>query len=271
MRNFCVLICTKFVDIVSNMKDIAYLISKMYKDLANTSDPVEQVSLLKGISKLSAIENGEVTSETVDPGPATPPSTYYRQSDLTVADVNAMTDIIIHDFEGTKITKDKSDPGGITLFGLTARDHPNIADKIVSAKLTLEEAKDVFREEYFDKIYGGYQLPRLIAFIAYDARIHGSFESIVDLQNWLRTKGHNITNEGKFGPSTYSAVMSISPDQYRDLVNYLLDHAASSAAKAAKRVRDYQDKHGLPPYDYTNGFTNRLVKRYTQAERVQFA
>lgn len=271
MRNLCILLCTKFSYLVGNVKDIAYLIAKMYKDLANATDPQEQVSLLKGISRLSTIENGEEVSSTVDPGPATPPSTYYRQSDLTVADVDAMTDIIINDFEGTKITKDASDPGGITLFGLTAKDHPNIASKIVSGKLTLDEAKNVFREEYFDKIYGSYQLPKLIAFIAYDARIHGSFESIVDLQNWLRTKGQQVANDGKFGPSTYSAVMSINPDQYKDLVNYLLDHAASSAAKAAQRVRDYQDKHGLPQYNYTRGFTNRLVKRYTQAERVQFA
>ncbi len=53
---------------------------------------------------------------------------------------------------GDKATDDKSDPGKYTKYGISSKAHPDVDVK----NLTLEQAKEIYKREYWDRIANGY-------------------------------------------------------------------------------------------------------------------
>lgn len=162
----------------------------------------------------------------------------------------------------------KHDPGGQTMYGISSRWNPEVADKIKNKTLTIDEAKDIYRRNYWGKIYKINDLPLAIAWILFDAKVHGTNESVKDIQRWINFHGKkDLKLDGVFGPATFNALPTTLNDMV-DLLAYLTEKTQTSAKSAAIRVKNQQEKMGLPVYDYTAGFTNRLQERYSFAETL---
>lgn len=164
----------------------------------------------------------------------------------------------------------KSDPGGTTMYGISSTHNPEVADKIRSKTLTLEEAKEIYFKKYYSTIYSVHKLPIGIAFVVFDAKVHGSYESIIDLQKWLKDNVcPKIAVDGIFGRETGTCVLGIDSSETQTLLNHISDRGVIAAKSAAARVLGYQKKNGLEEYDYTRGFVNRLQHRYAYAVSIQ--
>lgn len=180
----------------------------------------------------------------------------------------AMIEHIIHRFEGPR-SNEKFDPGRATMFGLSERHHPEVRKEIINGTLTKDRAIKIYFDKYYSTIYGIDRIHPAVAFIVLDGRIHGSRESIRDMQTWLsRKSGKSIIADGIFGPKTYNEIKDLTSDELKQMLAYLDQRAFESAANAARRVLDLQAREGLPSYDYTNGFKNRLSKRYSFANTL---
>lgn len=155
-----------------------------------------------------------------------------------------------------------TDPGGATMYGISSRFHPKYAEKIKNKTLTLSEAKKIYKEDYWDTMYRADSVPIVIAWIVFDAKVHGSKESIIDMQNWIKQNTNPaVTADGVFGPNTWKGVPT-SREQLVDLVNFLKKNTKLSAKLAAIRVMNYQKENNKPVKDYTSAFAGRLEDRY---------
>lgn len=92
---------------------------------------------------------------------------------------------------------DPNDPGGETKYGICKRDHPNEDIKA----LTLERAKEIYREKYWNPIKGdAFFWP--LSFFLFDCAVNqGVGVAIKLLQRALRLK-----EDGILGPVTMGAV-----------------------------------------------------------------
>lgn len=164
-----------------------------------------------------------------------------------------------------------SDPGGATMYGISSVHNPKYADKIRKQALTKAEAKMIYKLNYWDPIYKVDSLPLPIAWIVFDTRIHGSLESIKDIQTWI-SKNTNpaISIDGVYGKQTWESLPK-SNAMLADLVSYLLGRAKLSARAAAIRTMDKQKQSGRPVEDFTNGYTKRFTERYSFANSLQNA
>ena len=108
----------------------------------------------------------------------------------------------------------KADLGGATAYGITW-DTLKSAYKsgIVShndiCKLTLDEAKLIYKKNYWDK-FGWEQLEWTVCLCCLDCCInHGGFASI--LQRAAIDCGQSLVVDGKFGPKTFAAIKACEP------------------------------------------------------------
>ena len=108
----------------------------------------------------------------------------------------------------------RADLGGATAYGITwstlkAANKAGIAPHDDICKLTVDEAKVIYRKNFWDK-YGWEQLEWPVCLCCLDCCInHGGFASI--LQRAVIDCGHSIVIDGKFGPKTFSALKACSP------------------------------------------------------------
>lgn len=94
-------------------------------------------------------------------------------------------------------SNDPQDPGGETQWGISKRAHPDVNIKA----LTRNQAIDIYRADYWDKIKGD-QLPAGIAFQVLDAAVnHG----VRVASRWLQASV-GVTADGIIGPATLEAV-----------------------------------------------------------------
>lgn len=75
-------------------------------------------------------------------------------------------------------TNDPDDPGGETKFGIAKKYHPNVDIK----NLTLEQAKEIYRKEYWNKINGD-TLPAPMDIIGFDRSV---LFGTPDVRQWLK-------------------------------------------------------------------------------------
>lgn len=179
-------------------------------------------------------------------------------------------DQIINEFEGG-YADSKSDPGGTTMYGISSRFYPHLTEKIKTRTLTLEEAKRIYYEDYFLKIYRVHSLHPTIAFIILDSKIHGSYESIVDMQEWLNFTFDElppIEEDGIYYRQTFERLSLVEDKQIGSLMSYLDSEISGSSRSAADRVIGYQKANNLPVTDYKAGFTRRLALRYKRAQEI---
>jgi len=102
---------------------------------------------------------------------------------------------------GNIFTDDPDDPGGATKFGISIRfagsihldiDGDGDTDKADIKALTIEHARDIYWEHFWEKIAGGL-LPRGIAYIAFDGAVNqGVHAATIDLQRALGVEDDGI-------------------------------------------------------------------------------
>jgi lysozyme family protein len=92
-----------------------------------------------------------------------------------------------------------------TKFGISAAAYPNVD----IPNLTLEEAKALYRHDYWDRI-GGERLPPSLALLVFDAAINNGTTRAV---SWLQEIAH-VRCDGVVGPETLAAVdrLAVGPD-----------------------------------------------------------
>ena len=133
-----------------------------------------------------------------------------------------------------------ADPGGLTKYGISKRSYPTLD----IAALTLDDAKAIYRRDYWQVVHGD-QLPSGLDLLLLDCAINqGPATAIKLLQRALR-----IRDDGLIGPQTLSAAEAAMPD--------VLD------AFAAERALRYE----LNPNEVTfgRGWYRRLLRMHRHA------
>jgi lysozyme family protein len=91
---------------------------------------------------------------------------------------------------------DKNDPGGATKFGISQRSYPDVDIK----NLTLDQAKEIYRADYWNPVHGD-ELPDPLSHFVFDAAVNqGVSHAIYMLQTALK-----VTTDGKIGEKTIAA------------------------------------------------------------------
>lgn len=96
---------------------------------------------------------------------------------------------------------DPDDPGGETNWGISKRSYPNVDIK----KLTRDQAKEIYRKDFWEKIYAD-QMYDGVAFQSLDFAINsGIGVAIRKLQAAAR-----VPDDGHWGPRTKTAVAAMT-------------------------------------------------------------
>ena len=90
-----------------------------------------------------------------------------------------------------------SDPGGLTNFGIAQRSHPDVDIR----NLTEEGAKEIYREDYWDKIHGDDLAPAVALAVMDYAVNSGTSRSAKTLQKVV-----GAGQDGAIGPNTLKKV-----------------------------------------------------------------
>ena len=99
---------------------------------------------------------------------------------------------------------DKSDPGGLTNWGISQRSYPGIDIR----SLTRERAKEIYRTDFWDKLQAD-KLHPAVAFQLFDGAVnHGIKQSVKLLQRAV-----HVTQDGIMGPKTIAAVRAVKPNE----------------------------------------------------------
>lgn len=99
---------------------------------------------------------------------------------------------------------DDDDLGGATKYGISQRAYPDL----VIQRLTLAQAKDVYRKDYWDKYSVGH-LPPMFRLVVFDALVNqGPTWTTKGLQNLVGTKP-----DGVLGPKTVAAIKAFKDKQ----------------------------------------------------------
>jgi lysozyme family protein len=127
-----------------------------------------------------------------------------------------------------------SDPGGETKYGITKRQYPELD----IANLTVEQAKGIYKRDYWDAISGD-RLPPQIATLVFDCAVNqGPKRAIKFMQTALGTSA-----DGVIGPRTLHAA-------------YVADPAAFATRMNAERALHYAS---LSTFDvFGKGWMRRL-------------
>ncbi len=122
-----------------------------------------------------------------------------------MGDFNRCISLILGEEGG--IENHRKDPGGLTKYGISQRSYPR-AD---IAALTLDDAKAIYRRDYWNPIRGD-ELPSGLDLTLFDGAINqGPITTIGLLQHALQIKV-----DGRLGPITLAASFKAMPDLLDD-------------------------------------------------------
>ncbi len=130
-----------------------------------------------------------------------------------MGDFNRCISLILGEEGG--IENHRKDPGGLTNYGISQRSYP----RLDIAALTLDDAKAIYRRDYWNPIRGD-DLPSGLDLLMLDSAIN---QGVVTAINLLQQALH-ITDDGLLGPQTLAAANSAMP-------NLLDDFAAERALR----------------------------------------
>lgn len=118
---------------------------------------------------------------------------------------DAIIDDIIRREGGSTVTNDPADRGGRTQYGIAERSHPSAW---VDGKVTLEEARDIYRQRYLEAPgFGKIEDPRLRAQLVDFGVNSGPGVAIQKLQEILK-----VDVDGVLGPKTLTAIAAYDPN-----------------------------------------------------------
>lgn len=113
-----------------------------------------------------------------------------------------------------------NDKGGITKFGISSRSYPDID----IANLTKEEAKNIYKRDFWDKYFYKNINNLEVATKFFDLAVNmGHHWACVIMQRALRASGKNVIEDGDFGPKTLDAINNVDST---DLLAALKSEAA---------------------------------------------
>lgn len=145
-------------------------------------------------------------------------------------------------FEGGE-TIDPDDPGRRTKFGLSSRAYPDLDFDT----LTREDAVAIYREDYWERIWGD-QLPGQVAIVLFDAAVNqGVAAAIRMVQREVGT-----VQDGIMGPKTLEAIQSRIHD---DLAVAVAARRAVAYAQMPQRMFEL----------YGFGWMRRVIDAYRTA------
>ena len=155
-----------------------------------------------------------------------------------MGDFHRCIDLVLAEEGG--LSNHAADPGGLTHYGISQRSYPTLD----IAGLTLDDAKALYRRDYWQLLHGD-QLPPGLDLLLLDCAINqGPVTAIKLLQRALR-----IRDDGRIGPETLNAAEAAMPG--------LLD------TFAAERALRYE----LNPNEATfgRGWYRRLLRLHRHA------
>jgi lysozyme family protein len=111
---------------------------------------------------------------------------------------------------GDTVTHDPRDSGGVTKFGISQKAYPELDIE----SLTLEQAKAIYKRDYYDNIWGD-SLPYSIALVVTDFAVNAGLRRAVKaLQRLVE-----VDVDGVFGIDTQTAVRKLDPDGLDRLID----------------------------------------------------
>jgi len=115
---------------------------------------------------------------------------------------------------------DPKDPGGETNYGVSKRAYPNLDIK----NLTLEDAVDIYKRDYWDKAKVKELKPDL-RHIYFDMVVNmGRSRAVKVLQETANSKGSTLNVDGGLGPITIKALKNVELERVRCYrVKYYMD------------------------------------------------
>ena len=106
---------------------------------------------------------------------------------------------------------DPQDPGGETNYGIAKRSHPDIDIK----NLTKEQAKEIYKSEYWDKNKVE-NLPKQLRHIYFDMCVNmGKKRAVKIIQQAANNKGSYLKVDGGLGPATLKATQKVELERVR--------------------------------------------------------
>lgn len=132
------------------------------------------------------------------------------------------------------LVDDPRDIGGLTKFGISKKAYPNLDIE----SLTLEQAKEIYKKDYWDKCRCD-ELPPSFDIAVFDTAVNmGCVKAVILLQKAIREKV-----DGVIGPKTLETVNKAGQDELRRLLLY--------------RLFEYSLSYGY--VHYKNGWFDRLL------------
>lgn len=99
---------------------------------------------------------------------------------------------------------DARDPGGETKFGISKRSYPHLE----IAALTLDQAKAIYRRDYWDRMHAD-ALPARVVMQVFDGAVNSGIETSL---RWLQ-KAVGVAQDGVVGNVTLAAVSAMREDK----------------------------------------------------------
>lgn len=157
-------------------------------------------------------------------------------------------------FEGAR-SNHTWDPGGHTMYGLSAKYNPAIAREIIDGTLTRDQAIAYIYRTYlskFEKISS-----KGLLFYVFDATFSGHRYAVAVLQGFVNVVAKvNLEVDGKCGPKTTAALNALTPDQ-KEKVFRLLELSANEVGSAQANYTS----------QYTKGVS--VAKGYKNRQRLR--
>ena len=117
---------------------------------------------------------------------------------------------VVLEHEGGYVN-DPKDPGGETKYGVSKRAYPNEDIK----NLTEEDAKDIYRRDYWDK-HRWADLSEDLRHIYFDMCVNmGAGRATKIMQETANAKGANLKIDGGMGPMTIGAMKNVELERVR--------------------------------------------------------
>lgn len=114
------------------------------------------------------------------------------------------------EWEGTTYEDDPDDRGGATKFGIDQRSHPDVDIR----NLTDEQAKEIYRKDYWAKIKGG-ELPEKLAVVMMDIAVNNGTGRAI---KWVQQM-FGVVADGVIGPITIRATEAVNSADIRALLD----------------------------------------------------
>jgi len=104
---------------------------------------------------------------------------------------------------------DPADPGGETKYGISKRAHPDIDIKA----LTLDQAKDIYRRDYWQAASCD-SMPERIGHLVFDCAVHHGVKTAIKLLQ----RALKVADDGEFGPITRGTLTARDTNETANLL-----------------------------------------------------